>query len=398
MGWSKEEHDELVKLKNNDWTYREIAELLSEKFNRSFSFDSVRNRWRRSQEVEDKEELPPYKESFEIKGDGTQVSDKLVELSEAEMKDDKYILLAHGYDPSKWEVVNVKVSRWHYRDKESKDAKISYATKLTAKPKKDEETDIDKILQAIKENKPFHMDNYLPMEGETNLLEIPLYDMHFGVNDYDYYKDTQTRVIDKISKPNVSEVVLVIGQDTLHTDNFKGTTSNFTPIQQIDVIKAWNDADRFFSEVIQRAMEFWVKVKVVYSPGNHDQTISWAFVKMLEAKYPQITFDTEMEQWKIHVHGESLIGFTHGDKARKNIHNVFMAIFPMELGKAKNKELHCGHLHIEEAIDRYGIMVRGLSTRNKTDEWHKQNGFVGAHKRFQLFEYSKTDLECIHYV
>ena len=31
-------------------------------------------------------------------------------------------------------------------------------------------------------------------------------------------------------------------------------------------------------------------------------------------------------------------------------------------------------------------------------EWHKDNGFVGSHKRFQLVEYSEYEAEMIRYV
>ncbi|WP_303801054.1 hypothetical protein [Alicyclobacillus macrosporangiidus] len=44
------------------------------------------------------------------------------------------------------------------------------------------------------------------------------------------------------------------------------------------------------------------------------------------------------------------------------------------------------------------MMVRALVTRNKTDQWHRDHGFVGAHKRFMLFEWSMDALESIHYV
>ncbi|MNJ75937.1 hypothetical protein D3C77_731230 [compost metagenome] len=70
----------------------------------------------------------------------------------------------------------------------------------------------------------------------------------------------------------------------------------------------------------------------------------------------------------------------------------------MEWAKAKNREIHIGHLHVEDAKDVFGMVIRTLSTRNKTDKWHKDNGYVGAHKRFMLFEYSKSNLESIHYV
>jgi NAD+ kinase len=48
--------------------------------------------------------------------------------------------------------------------------------------------------------------------------------------------------------------------------------------------------------------------------------------------------------------------------------------------------------------DESGVVVRRLSTANKTDSWHDKNGYVGNHKRFQLFEYSHDRLISVHYV
>ena len=41
------------------------------------------------------------------------------------------------------------------------------------------------------------------------------------------------------------------------------------------------------------------------------------------------------------------------------------------------REIHAGHLHHEKEEDCYGVMCRRLSTSNKTDKWHLDNGYVG---------------------
>ena len=126
--------------------------------------------------------------------------------------------------------------------------------------------------------------------------------------------------------------------------------------------------------------------------------MSWAFVQYLKARFLQAEFDDSFQERKIHTFGDIFIGFTHGDKARKELHNIFPAEFPMQWAKAKIKEIHIGHLHKEDMKDVYGTVIRTLSTKNKTDQWHRDNGYIGAHKRFMLFEYSLEELESIHYV
>jgi hypothetical protein len=155
---------------------------------------------------------------------------------------------------------------------------------------------------------------------------------------------------------------------------------------------------KFYQLLIGLAMTNSNNVKIMYSKGNHDESMSWAFVQLLKVLYPDAIFDDSFIERKVHTFGDNFIGITHGDKARKNLHNIFPIEFPMEWAKATNREIHIGHLHVEDGKDHFGMMVRTLATRNKTDQWHKNNGFVGAHKRFMLFEFSEKELESIHYV
>lgn len=257
---------------------------------------------------------------------------------------------------------------------------------------------INQLIEVIKDVKPIQVE-IDPIEvKEKRLLEIPLFDSHFGVSDYEYYKPTQAKIMDKLSSRKWEEVLFILGQDLLHTDNFKGQTANGTQIGEIDLVKAWNDAHKFYGPLIEKALHQANKVKIIYSIGNHCESMSWAFVQMIKALYPQVEYDDSMEERKVHLFGECLIGFTHGDKAKKQLHNLFPIEFPLEWSKAKVREVHTGHYHIQEDKDFFGVMIRTLATRNKTDNWHKKMGFIGAHKRFQLFEFSLDALESVHYV
>lgn len=257
---------------------------------------------------------------------------------------------------------------------------------------------VNQLVEVINGIKPIVIEVEPVEVKEKRLLEIPLFDSHFGVSDYEYYKSTQAKIMDKLLSRKWEEVLFILGQDLLHTDNFRGQTANGTNIGEIDLVKAWNDAHKFYGPLIEQALKQANKVKIIYSIGNHCESMSWAFVQMIKALYPQIEYDDSMEERKIHTFGECFIGVCHGDKSRKQLHNIFPVEFPLEWSKAKIRELHFGHYHVEDAKDVFGMMVRTLATRNKTDKWHKIHGYIGAHKRFQLFEYSLDALESIHYV
>ena len=74
----------------------------------------------------------------------------------------------------------------------------------------------------------------------------------------------------------------------------------------------------------------------------------------------------------------------------------FVLDFPQEFAAAKVREIHSGHLH-RESVDE-GMMVRRLPSGVPTDEWSSNNGYVGAHKRFQIFEWAENRLKSTHYI
>lgn len=337
-----------------------------------------------------------FKETFEIYKDGSQSSSRLIRLSAEQKKDPRYILEAHGFDPDEWEIVNVKASEWTGYSKQDGQFPM-YASKITVKPLK-VDYNLTRLIESLKDIKPIHIKRDYKVMHHKKMLEIPLLDAHFGISDYEYYKPTQNSILSKIEGQSWEEVLFIIGQDMIHNDDFRGRTANGTQIQVVDMEQAWEDCRRFYEPLIDSALIHSNKVKIIYSKGNHDESISWAFVKFLSARFPQVEFDDSFTERKIHVFGDNFIGFTHGDKARKNLHNIFPAEFPQQWANASNREIHIGHLHTEDAKDFFGTVVRTLATRNKTDSWHRDMGYIGNHKRFMIFEYSEKRLESIHYV
>ncbi|MFF3147378.1 hypothetical protein ACFVRU_38055, partial [Streptomyces sp. NPDC057927] len=280
---------------------------------------------------------------------------------------------------------------------ESQGVQTLFSSKISVKPLKNG-LNIDKLIEVIKiETKPIYINKEINNNSEK-LLEIPLFDMHFGIADLDYYKDTYSRIEHKIKSAKRDTILFIIGQDLLHNDGFEGKTTSGTMIDKVDMDKAWNDADTFYTNLIKVALSNSSKVNVIYSNGNHDKGISYGFVKMLEAKFPQVEFESSMKQRKAFMYHEVFIGITHGDKGGVRMTKNFYAEYGKDIANASVVEVHSGHLHHEKSKDDLGFLVRTLATGAKTDLYHYDNGWVGAHKRFQLFEYSKDSLDGIYYV
>ena len=239
-------------------------------------------------------------------------------------------------------------------------------------------------------------------DDSFDMLEIPLFDMHWGVAFLDYYESTLKTILDLIRSHKWKKIVIPFGQDFFHNDSIvKGQTTKGTNIEKVDMIKAVKEGQRFIYAIIDEAIYNADEVKVLYTPGNHDLSISWMFVQVLLERYGPEIVDDSLEYRKVFTYGKNSIMVTHGDSKQataRNLAQIFPISFAEEFSNADIREVHSGHLHREGEADIYGVMVRRLSSGNITDDWSNKEDFIGAHKRFMLFEWSLDKLKSIHYV
>src|SRR5690606_7015034 len=277
------------------------------------------------------------------------------------------------------------------------------SSRITVKPKVTG-FDFDRLLELIENRKPIVVDKVESKTGYSDLLEIPLYDMHFGNSDLEYYKEHLSQILDKIRSHSWDKVLFVIGQDLLHNDNFRGQTASGTIIDKVDMEKAFDDALYFYETIIEEAIKVSNSVDCIYVKGNHDESMSYGLFRVLMKSFKEevekgtISFDSSLKQRKAFVWEKVFIGLSHGDKGVNRILENFVSEFGKLIANAEVKEVHLGHLHVEKVKDQFGIAKRTLSTANKTDDYHDDNGFVGANKRFQLFEYSPNRIKAIYYI
>lgn len=234
--------------------------------------------------------------------------------------------------------------------------------------------------------------------GGDTMLEIPLFDMHFGIATLDYYKETLSDLLSIVYQQNYDEINILFGQDVLHNNDMRGRTAKGTDIQKIDFPQAWADAWDFFRILIDAALKQTPKVNLYYSKGNHDECAAWCMFKALQSVYPQCYCDDSLAPRKCIFWKGCFIGFGHCEYAKQNakLFQNFVLDFPKEFADAKVREIHSGHLHRESIDD--GMMVRRLPSGVPTDEWSSNNGYTGAHKRFMLFEWAENRLKATYYV
>lgn len=262
--------------------------------------------------------------------------------------------------------------------------------------------DPEEFIAAIRESvEPFV---YTPRQYviADRMLEIPLFDMHWGVAFMDYYEPVLNELLDLITSRTWDKIVIPFGQDFFHNDSIvDGKTTKGTPIEKVDMMRAVREGRMFMYTLIDTALQCANKVEVLYSAGNHDRSISWMFMQVLLERYGEAVVDDSLEYRKVVTYGKNSIMLTHGDSKQataKNLAHIFPISFATEFANADVREVHAGHLHHEAEADIFGVMVRRLSSGGKVDGWSDKQDFVGSHRRFMVFEWDRVKLKSIHYI
>ena len=260
------------------------------------------------------------------------------------------------------------------------------------------DNDYSELCELIRENVQPITISPKSLTGASGMLELPLFDMHFGIAAIADYAELCAEIQGIIAKQRWQEINILIGQDLFHNNDMRGHTAKGTAIQRVKFPTAWADARTFWYNVIATALDNADTIHVRYSKGNHDECPAWCFTQELKARFPQIILDDVIKARKVILWQGCFIGYGHCEYTGKlsDIFQDFVLDFPTEFASAKVREIHTGHTH-HETEDK-GIMVRRLASAVPTDEWSEDNGYVGAHKRFQIFEYMPGRLTAVDYV
>lgn len=262
--------------------------------------------------------------------------------------------------------------------------------------------DPEDFLNALRgEVEPY---DYEPLRdaNATRMLEIPLFDMHWGVSFLDHYERVLNDILDLINSRHWDQIVIPVGQDFFHNDSIvNATTTKGTVVDKVDMTRAVKEGRKFITAIIDAALKNANNVRVFYSAGNHDRSISWMFMQVLLERYGRDVVDDSMQYRKVFTYGKNSVMVTHGDSKQataKNLAHIFPISYPEEFAQAKTREVHSGHLHHESEADIYGVMVRRLSSGAAVDDWSNRQDFIGTHRRFMIFEWDLDSLRSIHYI
>ena len=267
------------------------------------------------------------------------------------------------------------------------------------------ETFKEELLESISKisTRPKTINRELVQAQDGHLLVVDPADIHIQklATEFETGDDYNTQIacrrviegveglIRKSSGFHIDKVLFVGGNDILHTDTPKKTTTSGT-FQDVDSnwYTAFSVAKSLYIDVIDRLLEV-ADVHFVHNPSNHDWMIGTLLADVIETYYrdcKNITFDCNLQHRKYFKYGKNLIGTTHGDGAKNDILPILMATEePVMWSETKHRYVYTHHVHHKVAKDYIGVTVESLRSPSGTDGWHNRNGFCGVPKAVEGF-------------
>jgi hypothetical protein len=196
-------------------------------------------------------------------------------------------------------------------------------------------------------------------------------------------------ILDKVQGFKISQILFISGNDKLHVDTPRSTTTSGT-FQDTQLM--WYDAYVAAVRIERSVLELLLQVAPVhyqYDPSNHDYTNGFFMAQTVAAwfsKCKDITFDVSISHRKYYRFHENLIASTHGDGAKEQDLPLLMAHeAPKDWGECKHRYVYTHHIHHKKSKDYMSVCVESLRSPSGTDSWHHRNGYQHAPKAIEGF-------------
>ena len=404
--WTAVEIEEIRELQKEGLTRRAIAEKLGR------SYNSVTNK---IQSLGGKHDNLPEDNSREkfthtVKDDTADI----VSVSK-KIRTPAQAIEAAQIDLSIWDIDRTTVNSWEAMGKTDDGLQTItlWQIKIQLKRKAPEFITgaLDNLFERIKSHQPAVPVSKKKPKADPHLLELSLFDAHFGKlcwfpgSEYDtkkaekLYLNAIDTLIKKTSNWNIEKIVLPVGQDFFHVDNWNNTTARGT-VMEVDAPfqLVFEVGCMAIVHAIDRCLKV-APVEILWVPGNHDISTSWYLLKFLAAWYrdaKNVKVDTSVLARKYLHYGTNLIGFTHGNmEAHRDLPGIMAGEKPIEWSKTTWREFHLGHYHRAKQImftgvDEFaGVRLRVLPSLSGTDAWHYQKGYVNNKRAAEGYLWSK---------
>lgn len=263
-----------------------------------------------------------------------------------------------------------------------------------------------KLIEELKQYSPKFENKKYAKSKDSHLLVIDPADVHIGKlcesfeTGEDYNSEIAVKrvlegvngILEKASSWSIDKIMLVGGNDILHIDTPKRTTTSGT---SQDTCGMWYSnflkSKQLYVDVIQTLLEV-APVHFVFNPSNHDYTNGFFLADVVKTYFENhngFTCDTSIAHRKYFTYGLNLIGTTHGDGAKPNDLPMLMAHEAKEWSESKHRYIYTHHLHHKVSKDYMSVCVETLRSPSGTDSWHHRNGYQFAPKAIEGFLHHK---------
>lgn len=331
-----------------------------------------------------------------------------LELVDYAMPSAEQVLEKYNLDPACWRITRVAPNQWQgfYKKGKGADASAERVTlhQLKIWIERIVPVPVEEAAKILAERiKPLPAPRGKPKVSSTvDLLAVfGIYDAHIGSlcwgeevgGDYDLQiagKRVRNAIDDlaaSLARNPISKILIPVGNDFMHFDNFRGETTSGRVIVDQDtryprVVVACHD---LLAYQVDRALEICDDVEILWIGGNHDYVASLHFCHWLAQRYkndPRVTVDTSPRKRKYRAWGKTLLGFTHGDKINpKDTYRIMAEEASEHWGSATCREWHTGDKHHRKQIDQTSTDSMGKVTFRinpslaQADFWHYEQGY-----------------------
>ena len=259
----------------------------------------------------------------------------------------------------------------------------------------------DDIIADMREYAPKYLNIKYPKIKDGHLLVVDPCDLHIGKlcsafeTGDDYNVEIATKrvhegvhgIVTKAQGFPIEKVLLIIGNDILHVDTPKGTTTSGTVM---DTDGMWYNnfliAKKIYINIIEKLMQI-APVHIQYDPSNHDYSNGFFLADSISSwfsKSKNVTFNVSIAHRKYYTYGKNLIGTTHNDGAKETDLALLMAHeAPEDWFRCIHRYIYTHHIHHKKSKDYMSVCVEALRSASGTDSWHHRNGFAFAPKAIE---------------
>lgn len=321
--------------------------------------------------------------------DGSQSSSTTLQMTSEQAKDPDFVLRAHGFDPTEWDIISARNNFWQQNSQENGLIDL-YQSKITVKPKSDDELTPQDIANLFKTDiKPYTIKQ---VACDTHNLVVPLPDLHFGITTMLDVKGHLDRLLELINKGYKTIVIEQLG-DLFHSSQmWSSQTLKGTLLDEVNMVQAVEDAKQFFDVLVTASLENSTTLHIKQMAGNHSGNMEYMFMEYLKAKYPQVVIKNNIQFRDAYLLDNVGIMLAHGDLAPKNLPMLFANEFGGVWSLAHSREIHKGHFHKEKTVDEGGVISRQLGTVKPNDNYEIMNGWTLSKKELYALEYDSDKL------